>query len=62
MWKMEIDVKELQKALADAGYNPGPIDGLMGKKTRAALTRFQKDNNLEPTGLLDEATMIALEI
>lgn len=62
MWKMEINVKELQQALAREGYDPGPIDGRMGKKTRAALIRFQKDNKLEPTGKLDESTMIALEI
>lgn len=62
MWKLEINVRELQKALARAGYDPGPIDGLMGRKTRAALIRFQKDNKLEASGKLDESTMIALEI
>lgn len=62
MWKLEINIKELQQALARAGYDPGPIDGRMGQKTRAALIRFQKDNKLEPTGKLNESTMIALEI
>lgn len=62
MWKLEINIKELQQALAKAGYDPGPVDGRMGKKTRAALIHFQKDNKLEPTGKLNEATMIALEI
>lgn len=62
MWKLEINITDLQKALAREGYDPGPIDGRMGKKTRAALTRFQQDNKLEPTGKLDESTMIALEI
>ena len=62
MWKLEINIKELQRALARAGYDPGPIDGRVGKKTRAALIRFQRDNNIEPSGKLDESTMIALEI
>jgi len=62
MWKLEINIKELQQALARAGYDPGPVDGRMGKKTRAALIHFQKDNKLEPTGKLNESTMIALEI
>jgi hypothetical protein len=62
MWKLDINIKDLQQALARECYDPGPIDGRMGQKTRAALIRFQKDNKLEPTGKLDESTMIALEI
>ena len=30
-------VRTAQQALADKGYNPGPVDGLMGPKTRAAV-------------------------
>lgn len=62
MWKLEINIRDLQEALAREGYDPGPVDGRMGKKTREALTRFQRDHKLAPTGKLDESTMIALEI
>lgn len=33
--------KQLQQALADLGYNPGPVDGIVGAGTRAALRRWQ---------------------
>jgi peptidoglycan hydrolase-like protein with peptidoglycan-binding domain len=36
-------VNAVQKALQDKGMDPGPIDGVMGLKTMAALKAFQKD-------------------
>jgi Putative peptidoglycan binding domain len=33
-------VREVQQALRDAGYDPGPIDGIMGPRTRSALRRY----------------------
>jgi hypothetical protein len=33
-------VKQLQIQLKQAGYDPGPIDGILGPKTLAALQRF----------------------
>ena len=33
-------VREVQQALAAAGYNPGPIDGVMGPRTKAALRKY----------------------
>ena len=33
-------VEALQEALAAAGFNPGPIDGIMGPLTRAAMEAF----------------------
>ena len=38
------------------GYNPGPVDGVWGKKTESALKKFQQDNGLSVTGKLDEKT------
>jgi peptidoglycan hydrolase-like protein with peptidoglycan-binding domain len=35
------DVRMVQVRLKDAGFDPGPIDGVMGAKTKAALFRFQ---------------------
>jgi peptidoglycan hydrolase-like protein with peptidoglycan-binding domain len=35
-------VKSLQKALQEKGMEPGPIDGVLGPKTRAALRSYQK--------------------
>ncbi len=55
-----VPVKQVQQALAKAGYVPGPIDGLMGQKTRAAILRFQKDKGVESSGYINHATMVAL--
>lgn len=45
-------VKEIQQLLAVAGYHSGEIDGEMGEDTRAAIQRFQKENNFPVTGFL----------
>ena len=50
------DVKEAQQALRDKGHNPGPIDGMMGPRTREALKSFQSASGLESTGTLNPAT------
>lgn len=44
--KSRPKVRQIQTALKNAGYNPGPIDGRMGKQTRDAIKAFQKANNL----------------
>lgn len=45
------DVAEIQEGLAALGYYDGPIDGIAGPMTRAAIGRFQSDNGLPATGL-----------
>ena len=49
-------VAAAQRALARHGHDPGPADGLMGPRTRAALRAFQIERELTPHGRLDEAT------
>ncbi|MCP4397325.1 MAG: hypothetical protein GY801_08515, partial [bacterium] len=44
-------VEEIQGALQALGYNPGPIDGLMGRKTEAALNAFQETEQMPVDGL-----------
>lgn len=44
------DLATIQSALQAKGYDPGPADGLMGPKTRSAISRFQADNGLAVTG------------
>ena len=39
----------IQRLLTIAGYDPGPIDGVRGEKTDAAITQFINDNKLENT-------------
>lgn len=54
-------VEVLQKALAALGVNPGPIDGVFGPKTEAAVQRFQKRAGLEADGIAGPKTMGAIE-
>jgi lipoprotein-anchoring transpeptidase ErfK/SrfK len=53
---------EAQIALARMAISAGPIDGLVGAQTRAALRAFQMDNDLTMTGDLDAATKETLTI
>jgi hypothetical protein len=52
-------IGQLQRALAKAGYDPGPVDQSLGAKTREALLKFQKDKGL-PMGNVDVGTLRAL--
>jgi len=54
-------IRDLQEALNKAGFKV-KVDGLTGKKTRAALKKFQKKNGLNVTGKPDEATLAKLGI
>jgi hypothetical protein len=47
----------VQRALEVLGYNPGPIDGLWGPKTRSAIRSFQRIQNLEVDGIPGEKTL-----
>jgi peptidoglycan hydrolase-like protein with peptidoglycan-binding domain len=49
-------VSRAQEELRELGYNPGPIDGIMGPRTRQALRQYQRDYNLSATGTLNTAT------
>jgi peptidoglycan hydrolase-like protein with peptidoglycan-binding domain len=43
--------KEIQRGLKRRGYDPGPIDGLLGLRTARAIRRFQADNGLYVNGM-----------
>ena len=55
-------VRKLQRKLKKLGFNPGPIDGIFGKKTRAALIRFQKSRRLIADGIAGPRTLAALNL
>lgn len=51
------DVKSLQEQLKAAGFDPGPIDGIFGPKTAAAVRAFQQDRGLTVDGIAGTETM-----
>jgi len=56
------NVRTAQQALRDQGYNPGPIDGVMGPRTSAAVRDYQTKQGLTASGQLDDATMDKLGV
>ncbi len=54
-----VNIKSVQRALKDNGFNPGPIDGIFGWRTRAALEKYQRSNSLS-TGALTKETLQSL--
>lgn len=53
-------VRDIQAALALLGYNPGPIDGLMGRQTEGALSAWRQDSGLPPSEPMTEADLARL--
>ena len=53
-------VREIQQRLTDLGYAPGPIDGLYGGKTRAAIQDFQREKGMDPDGQPTDQVLEAL--
>lgn len=49
-------VRDVQQRLNDLGYDVGSIDGVYGSSSEAAVMWLQYDNELEPTGVVDEKT------
>ncbi|MEM8771523.1 MAG: lytic murein transglycosylase [Pseudomonadota bacterium] len=53
--------KELQQALSDRGFNPGPVDGIIGAGTRKALRAWQKATGRPADGYASAAVLNALK-
>lgn len=53
-------VTHLQSQLAARGYDPGPIDGMMGERTRAAIRAYQRDRQMPVDGQVSQALVASL--
>ena len=53
-------IAQIQNALKSFGYNPGAIDGRLGKNTRKAIKEFQVAKGVSPTGKIDSRTYFEL--
>jgi hypothetical protein len=53
-------VKTLQQQLGQLNYYEGPVDGIMGPQTTAAVKDLQRQAGLPQTGTMNPATQAAL--
>lgn len=56
----ELQATKIQKALKNAGYYNGTVDGKVGTGTIDAIRRFQSDNGLDPDGVCGRKTWAKL--
>ncbi len=56
------DYRAIQTMLNAAGFDTGTPDGVWGNGSRDAMRAYQAQNNLEPTGAPDEATLAAMGV
>lgn len=58
---MNIDWRWVQTRLRTLGFNPGPIDGVRGARTDAAVVQFKRSIGLRPRPFLGPLTLAALK-
>ncbi len=54
------DYTRMQRALNTLGFNVGVEDGVFGPRSRAGLTRFQRENGQEASGYLTASAVSSL--
>lgn len=55
------DIRMLQTRLKEGGFDPGPIDGLAGQQTLAALNAYRQSISLSPVLIVSRETIGALQ-
>lgn len=53
-------ILDIQKRLLALGFDPGPLDGIRGRQTIAAVERYQRANHLAVDGLVGPQTLRSL--
>jgi peptidoglycan hydrolase-like protein with peptidoglycan-binding domain len=54
-------VRDLQEAMKALGHDPGPIDGVFGEATEAAVKAFQQEKGITVNGIVDEVTWLNID-
>ena len=57
----ELPAADIQKALKNAGYYAGSVDGKIGPDSREAIRSFQRDNSLTADGVCGKQTWTKLK-
>jgi Putative peptidoglycan binding domain len=55
-------IQEIQAALAKAGFNPGPINGVLRQQTMDAVNKYQQSKGLPVDGFLNLETVKSLGV
>ncbi len=55
-------VAKAQDRLNQLGYNSGPVDGILGRKTSKAVKAFERDNNMPVEGMVTAKLVDALQV
>ncbi len=59
--RVPVSAEKVQRALKNAGFYKGAIDGKVGSGTKRAISDFQKQNGLKADGLVGKETWGALK-
>ncbi len=54
-------VRDLQMALKALGHDPGPIDGVFGARTEAAVKAFQQEREITVDGIVGRVSWINID-
>ncbi|MEO0540366.1 MAG: peptidoglycan-binding domain-containing protein [Cyanobacteria bacterium P01_A01_bin.105] len=56
------DSRAIQKSLKRHGFDPGPIDGVIGPRTKDAIMSFQQTHKIPLSGIIDDDTETELDL
>ena len=54
-------INDIQKHLNSLGYDAGPVDGILGPRTKAAISDFQNTLGIDPTGQPSQRLLVLLK-
>ena len=60
--KVSASISDVQKALKNAGFYKGSIDGKVGQQTKKAIESFQRQHNLTADGVIGRRTWEELKV
>lgn len=60
--KVSASISDVQKALKNAGFYKGSIDGKIGQQTKKSIESFQRQHNLTADGVIGRRTWEELKV